>query len=76
MILPPAAMIRPSGSTGTFAEGGLAATRLIQHHAVDRLITMMALLGHATTPQQDLFALDQVVLDAVRELVARVQHAD
>jgi hypothetical protein len=39
----------------------LAATRLIQHHAVDRVITILELLGHATTTQQDPFAVERSV---------------
>lgn len=39
----------------------LAATRLIQHHAVDRLITILTLLGHSSGPRQDPFAIERSV---------------
>ncbi len=37
----------------------LAATRLIQTHAVDRLLTFLDLTGHASKPRQDPFAVER-----------------
>jgi hypothetical protein len=37
----------------------LAATRLIQTHAIDRLLTFLDLTGHAARPRQDPFAIER-----------------
>jgi hypothetical protein len=37
----------------------LAATRLIQTHAIDRLLTFLDLTGRASTPRQDPFAVER-----------------
>jgi hypothetical protein len=50
----------------------LAATRLIQMHAVDRLLTFLDLRGEATAPPQDTFAVER---GAERRLAGRLPLA-